>query len=286
MKLRVSKGSIALLIAGLIVGFAIGMAVPIQNTPTQTVQEDFSDNLTKAVKTLNDLLNQRHPGVSVKMVDYKPAGKFYLVSLEISKGNKTEPMSAYISEDGTLFIPEAYALKLKMSRIKVSEDDDPWTGNESAPVTIVIFSDYACPYCAKFAEVEKMIAENYSDKVKIVFRDFPVHGEIAYKAAEAANCALEQGKFWEYHYILFEKQKEWINNASKFYEYAKELGLDVNKFKACLDSEKYKMEVRKDYEDGIRYGVRGTPTFFVNGKMYVGYRNYDEIVKIIEDTLK
>ena len=284
--MRVSKGSIVLLIVGLIVGFAIGMVIPTQKAPTQTVQEDFSGNLTKAIETLNDILSQRHPGVSVKVVDYKPAGEFYLVSLEISEGNRTEPMSAYISEDGMLFIPEAYVLKLKVKRIQASEDDDPWTGNKSAPVTIVIFSDYTCPYCAKFAEVERMIAENYSDKVKIVFRDFPVHGEISYKAAEAADCALEQGKFWEYHYILFERQREWINNVSKLYDYAKELGLDVNKFKACLDSDKYRDEVRKDYEDGIRYGVQGTPTFFVNGKMYVGYRSYDEMVKIIESALK
>lgn len=278
MKVR----DVALLIAGLVIGFAIGMVVSTQNAPTHVFQDNLSSNLTNAVKTLNDILNQRHPGVFVEVVDYKPAGEFYLVSLKISEGNKTEHMNAYISEDGKLFVPEAYVLKLGGNL----EDDDPWAGNENAPVTIVIFSDYSCPYCAKFAEVEKMIAENYSDRVKIVFRDFPVHGEIAYKAAEATDCALEQGKFWEYHYMLFERQGEWINNASKFYDYAKELGLDINKFKACLDSDKYRDEVRKDYEDGIRYGVRGTPTFFVNGKMYVGYRSYDEMAKIIESALK
>jgi protein-disulfide isomerase len=176
---------------------------------------------------------------------------------------------------------------ISLEKVHVSEDDDPWIGAKDAKVVIVEFSDYACPYCAKFAlEVEKKIVENYKNTVKLVFRDFPVHGESSYKAAEAANCAREQGKFWEYHYLLFERQKEWYNNVSKFLDYAEELGLNSEKFRECLDSGKYRQEVEKDFMDGVSYGVQGTPTFFINDDMVIGYRSYEEFTRLIEERLK
>ncbi len=154
-------------------------------------------------------------------------------------------------------------------------------------MVIVEFSDYACPYCAKFAlEVEPEIIKNYGDKVKIVFRDFPVHGETSYFAAEAANCAGEQGKYWDFHDVLFERQNEWIGNRTKVYDYAAELGLNVDDFKACLDSGKYEDEITKDMSDGQSYGVTGTPTFFINGKKVVGYKSYEEFAALIEQELQ
>jgi protein-disulfide isomerase len=156
------------------------------------------------------------------------------------------------------------------SKIVVSIDDDPVKGSKNAPITIVEFSDFQCPFCARFyAQTLPSIEENYikTGKVKFIYRDFPLNfHQYAQKAAEAAECADEQGKFWEYHDILFQKQSEWSSaGVEKLKEYAQNLGLDTAKFNECLDSGKYTDEIQKDYSDGSNYGVTGTPTFFIMG---------------------
>ncbi|MBR9678484.1 MAG: DsbA family protein [Nanoarchaeota archaeon] len=174
--------------------------------------------------------------------------------------------------------------------VQVSVDDDPVKGSANAPVTIVEFSDFECPFCARFYEQTMgLIDENYiqTGKVKLVFRDFPLaFHENAQKASEAAECADEQGKFWEYHDSLFENQGEWSSiGVNKFKEYAQELGLNTEKFDACLDSGKYASEVQKDLSDGQGYGVSGTPTFFVNGIKIVGAQPYSAFQQLIEQEL-
>lgn len=279
----------AVLVAGIALGFVVCFLILnlIQITPEKTSQ-DFSKNLSKALDEINRQVKISYPSVSVRATDYTSAGEFYLVTLEFYDSSGTLATERYyISGDGKKIVLEDYVMSLEKEPVNVSADDDPWVGAENPKVVIIEFSDYACPYCAKFAlEVEKKLIENYSNVVKLVFRDFPVHGEISYKAAMAANCALEQGKFWAYHYLLFERQNEWYSNETMFYKYAEELGLNSTQFNECLSSGKYREEVEKDVQDALSYGVTGTPTFFVNGEMVIGYRSYEDFAKIIEGKLK
>ncbi len=142
----------------------------------------------------------------------------------------------------------------------------PMLGNPDAPVTIVEFSDYQCPYCRRYSlTVFPTLKRDYIDtgKVRYVFRDFPltnIHAQ-AEKAHESAHCAREVQKYWEMHDVLFTKQKELAVPSLK--QYAATLGLDPEIFAACLDSGKYQAEIRKDITDGTAAGIRGTPSFFI-----------------------
>jgi len=160
-------------------------------------------------------------------------------------------------------------------------DDDPVKGNPDATVTIVEFSDFQCPFCKRFHETTlPLILENYVDtgKVKFVYRDFPIaglHPNGAFPTALAAECADEQGMFWEYHDKLFQTQKNWErlaaeNIVNELKTFAVELGLDTNQFNDCLNSGKYLDEVNNDLQDGSSYGVTGTPGFFI-GSEEMGY---------------
>ena len=170
---------------------------------------------------------------------------------------------------------------------QVSADDDPVKGNPDAPVTIIEFSDFQCPYCASFfSDTLPQIEQNYIDtgKVKLVYRDFPLsfHAN-AEPAAEAAECAGEQGKYWEMHDKLFENQASL--SAASYKQWAADLGLDTAKFDSCLDSSKYASEIQKDVQDGQAAGVSGTPTFFVNGNKVVGAQPYSVFEQAIEAAL-
>ena len=164
--------------------------------------------------------------------------------------------------------------------VKISADDDPIIGNPNAPITIIEFSDFQCPFCARFhIQTLPSIYEEYidKDKVKLVFRDFPIQSihPNALPAAVAAECANEQGKFKEMHDILFEKQNEWNRQettqaVSMFSQYAEDIQLEQEMFQSCLTSGKYIDEIRKDLDDGRNYGISGTPGFFV-GNDQIGY---------------
>ncbi|RME53646.1 DsbA family protein [Candidatus Woesearchaeota archaeon] len=171
--------------------------------------------------------------------------------------------------------------------LKALMDDDPVKGNPDAPVTIVEFSDYQCPFCGRhFQQTYPQLVKDYIDtgKVKLVYRDFPLsfHPE-AQKAAEAAECAGEQGKYWEMHDKLFQNQQSL--GVANYKKWARELGLDGSKFDTCLDSGKMANEVKKDMADGQAAGVRGTPSFFINGRPVRGAQPFSVFQGIIEDEL-
>jgi protein-disulfide isomerase len=160
--------------------------------------------------------------------------------------------------------------------IQVSLDDDPVKGNPDAPITIVEFSDFQCPFCARFFDQTlSPLVETYIDtgKVKLVYRDLPlvsIHAN-AMPTHIAAECADEQGKFWEFHDILFSKQSEWgrlsaDDLAYKLNEYATTLKLDISSFESCLTSQEIADEVNKDIFDASTYGASGTPTFFIGNE--------------------
>jgi len=146
----------------------------------------------------------------------------------------------------------------------ISVDDDPARGGANAPVTIVEFTDFQCPACAAMHPVLEEVLKSYGDKVRFVVRDFPLNQhEWARKAAEAANAANEQGKFFEYAAMLFQRQK--ALDVPSLKKYASELGLDRTRFDAALDRGTFAAEVAHDIEDGELYGVGSTPTIFING---------------------
>lgn len=167
---------------------------------------------------------------------------------------------------------------------EIATDDQPAKGNPTAAVTVVEFTDYQCPSCAATQPVIDRLAEEYKDRVRFVVRDFPLQmHENAFKAAEAAEAAREQGKYWEYVAILFRNQSGLAADQLKMY--AGHAGLDRARFDAALDSGKFAEKVQRDLEDGQRLGVSGTPTLFINGRR-VNDRSYEGLKLIIEDALK
>ena len=184
--------------------------------------------------------------------------------------------------------------------VKISVDNDPIIGNSDAPITIIEFSDFQCPFCARFySQTLPLIHEEYIEtgKVKLVFRDFPIQSihPNAVPASIAAECANEQGKFKEMHDMLFEKQNEWgrqetVDALSLFSLYATKIQLQQDRFDSCLTNGKYMEEIRKDLDDGRDYGVSGTPGFFV-GNDQIGYvelkgaQPFDSFKKIIDAQL-
>ena len=162
---------------------------------------------------------------------------------------------------------------------------DPALGSASAPVTIVEFSDFQCPFCQRVAPTLKQVQKTYGDKVRIVWKDFPltqIHPE-AFKAGEAGQCAAEQGKFWEYHDRLFANQQALLPDSLK--KYAADAGLDAAAFSACLDTSKYGDRVREGVAQGSRLGVNSTPTLYVNGRMLSGAQPYETIAAVIDEEL-
>ncbi len=174
--------------------------------------------------------------------------------------------------------------KLDISKVEtfydISKDNDPILGDPDAPISIIEFSDYQCQFCARFySDTLPLLNSQYIEtgKVNLIFRDFPIqkiHSN-AMPTALASECANEQGKFWEYHDMLFETQDAWKQNKSDeiiltLKQFTKELNLNQEQFDSCLDSGKYAEEVNQDMADGRKYVVTGTPTFFV-GNEEVGY---------------
>lgn len=166
-------------------------------------------------------------------------------------------------------------------------DDDHVKGDENAPVTIVEWSDFECPFCARFySETLGQIDEQYikTGKVKLVYKDFPLSfHQNAQKAAEAAECAGEQGKYWEMHDLLFEKSVS--GGVTGFKAYAKELGLNTNEFDSCLDSGKTAPGIQADMALGGRSGIQGTPGFIVNGQVVSGAQPFTVFQQVIEAAL-
>ena len=158
-------------------------------------------------------------------------------------------------------------------------------GPDNAPVTIVEFSDYQCPYCSRAETTVQEVLKKYGDKVRFVYRDYPLsfHPN-AENAAIGAGCAKDQGKFWEMHGAMFNNQAKL--GKDDLVATAAGLGMDKDKFKACLDAGKHKDEVQKDFQDGMKYGVTGTPTFFINGIMMVGARDVNSFAEIIGQELE
>lgn len=174
--------------------------------------------------------------------------------------------------------------KVEVQRVNVPIESDQILGNLSAPVTIIIFSDFECPFCKVAEGTVRQIKAKYGDDVTLVFKHFPltaIHPN-AYGAALSSECAHEQGKFWEYHDMLFGAQS--FNNES-FYKFANDLNLNATMFNECLSSKRYAFNVEKDLRVGMSVGVSGTPAFFINGIPLVGAQPFAEFTKVIDEEL-
>jgi protein-disulfide isomerase len=175
---------------------------------------------------------------------------------------------------------------LEPLRTDVATMGHPSRGPATAPVTIVEFSDFECPFCYGLYPTLRMIEKNYPDEVRIVYRQFPltaIHPR-ALKAAEASLCAHDQGRFWEMHDSLFGAQEQLGLEALK--QRAAEFNLDTAVFNTCLDSGAKADAIKRDMADAAKAGVTGTPTFFVNGRMMLGNQPYAEIRTIVDDELQ
>jgi protein-disulfide isomerase len=190
----------------------------------------------------------------------------------------------------TFLIPVALAIAATAAqapqRLEIATAGYPARGPATAPVTIVEFSDFECPFCGRLFPTLQAVEKIYLDRVRIVYRQFPLRRihPLAQKAAEASLCAAEQGHFWEMHDSLFGDQEHLTVDDLKARAVA--LKLDTATFNTCLDSGKKVAAIDQDIAEGAKVGVSGTPTMFINGRMMVGAQPYAAIQAVIEDELQ
>jgi protein-disulfide isomerase len=192
-----------------------------------------------------------------------------------------ERQMAYVRE---LRAKAGVKILMEPTRVQVPTDGQT-RGAKSAPVTIVEFSDFQCPYCLRVRPAVNKIREVYGDQVRWVYKDFPLefHSN-ARKAAEAARCAGEQGKFWEMYDSLFAHQTELDVAALK--KQAASVGLTAARFDECLDSGRHAEGIKRDMAEAQKVGVSGTPSYFVNGRALVGARPFQDFAAVIDDEIE
>jgi protein-disulfide isomerase len=203
----------------------------------------------------------------------------YLRSLKVN-----ERREAYVQELRQARTVAVYLEAPVGARATVGLGSSFTRGPHDAPITIVEFSDFDCPFCRNVVATVKEVLAKYPTQVRWVFRDFPIAAihPGAPRAHEAARCAADQGKFWEYHDALFGQAS---TDPDRLTRYAKDLSLDAGSFTQCLESGKHKTAVGRDIEEGSRLGITGTPTFFVNGRLLVGAQPLTAFQKVIESEL-
>ena len=186
---------------------------------------------------------------------------------------------------GTLKSKTMVRVMLDPPRQTVPTEGSPAKGPATAPIEIVEFSDFQCPYRLRVTPTVNQVLKAYGDQIRFVYRHYPLPNHPnARPAAEAAVCAADQGKFWPYHDRLFEDPSKL--GQSELKRDAADLGLDTAKFDACLDSHKFKTTVDADLQAGLEAGVDGTPAFFINGRMISGAQPFDVFKRIIDEELE
>jgi len=204
---------------------------------------------------------------------------------ELMRRKKTERFQVYLEElKASMGVKTDVPFPKNMPRFTVSADDDPFLGEATAAVTIVQFAEYQCAYCGKANPTITRILDEYKGKVRMVFRDYPLPGHTgAIPAAIAANCAGEQGKYWEMHDVLMKNQQSLAETDLK--AYATNLKLDLSKWETCRVDPKQAAEIQADAEAGAAVGVSGTPAFFINGIPLSGALPFEQFKLIIDREL-
>ena len=255
----------------------------------------------KAKGVAPDAFVQAEVSKRAKPVTDNDVRTFYVQNSERMQGRSFEQMSAaiqqYLQDQAQTDAKQDLIAELKKGgpAIRVALDaprttitvnpDDPSQGKADAPVTVVEFSDFQCPFCLRVMPTLKELRTKYGDKMRLVWKDFPltqIHPQ-AFVAAQAGNCAREQGKFWEYHDKLFGNQSALQPDSLK--KYAADVGLDTAKFNQCLDSAKYEARVQDALGTGGHLGISSTPTVFVNGRMINGAQPIEVFQSVIDDEL-
>jgi protein-disulfide isomerase len=222
---------------------------------------------------------QNKERVSGDFAQTKDAIISYLQTTELRLAER-----AFVQRLRTTASIEVFLKQPESPVFRISTNDQPSLGDERATVTIVTFTDYQCPSCAALHPALERIVKENAGKVRLVARDFPLtqHPE-AFKAAEAAEAAREQGKYWEYVQVLMQNQS--ALGVEKLKTYACEVGLDQERFDTALDSGKFAELVQRDIEDGIKLGLKGTPSVFINGRR-VAATTYEDLKIRIDAVLK
>jgi protein-disulfide isomerase len=255
----------------------------------------------KAKGVTKEAFVQAEVAKRVKPVADTDVRNFYVQNSERMQGRSFEQMSAaiqqYLQQQRENDAKQALIAELRKSgppvrvvmdapRITVAVNaDDPSQGKTDALVTVVEFSDFQCPFCLRVMPTLKELRTKYGDRMRLVWKDFPltqIHPQ-AFVAAQAGNCAREQGKFWEYHDTLFANQSSLQPDSLK--KYAADTGLDTATFNQCLESSKYEARVQEALAAGSRLGIGSTPTVYVNGRMINGAQPIEVFESVIEEEL-
>lgn len=207
---------------------------------------------------------------------------FGIVVFLVMRQQRTTPP---VATPAQRFTEVRVALPATPSQAPIPTDDDPSIGPTDARVTVVEFSDFECPFCRQAFPIVRELMVKYGDRVRFVYRDFPVRAihDHAQKAAEAGACADAQGKFWALHDKIFQSVPAITVPDVK--RYAQEVGLDTSKFNTCIDAGQFAAEVERDLADGIALGVRGTPTWFINGHKIEGVIPRETFIQILDQLL-
>ncbi len=247
------------------------------STPEALMKTEVTDKVTPPtdaeVQKLYDENKQALQGQTLDQV--KPRIVEYL-----KQQGAEQKRQAFIEE-----LKKKYPVKtsLRPPVVQVGTAGFPTKGPATAPITIVEFSDYQCPFCKRAEPTVSQVMDAYKDKVRLVFRNYPLpFHDRARPAAEAAACANAQGKFWEYHDKLF-KSDALTDDALK--KMAADTGLDAAKFDDCLKKSEFKAAVDKDIDEGGSVDVNGTPAFFINGRMISGAQPFEKFKEVIDDEL-
>jgi len=251
-----------------------------------TVDALVSQEVTSKVARVTDDDVAKFVAANRQRIQGDPAALAPRIKAYLGDQQVTARREAFI---GTLRAKAAVDVRLKAppaKRFAVKTEGFPTRGNGSAPVTIVEFSDFHCPFCRAAQPTLSALLSKYPDKVRIVYRHFPLdslHPE-ARQASEAAWCAEQQNKFWQYHDRLYATGPD--GSTPTLERIATEAGLDAARFNSCLSGTDAKAAVQRDVDEGVRFGVDGTPGFFVNGRMLSGNQPMQTFVTMIDDELK
>jgi protein-disulfide isomerase len=275
-------------------GYAQELGLDVAKFKAALDAQKFKDRIDAEQKLVVSLGAGGTPAFFVngrKLVGAQPFERFKQVIDEeiakadalLAKGVKAEDLYAELTKTGATS-PVMVAAPAAPEKVAVEIGNAPLKGPASAPVKIIAFSDFQCPFCSRVVPTMRQIEETYPGKVAVAFKQFPLpFHDKADLAAQAALAAHEQGKFWEMHDKLFANQGKLDRESLE--GYAKELGLDVQRFNAALDSGKFKEQIAKDKEQGSKAGVSGTPSFVVNGKLVVGAQPFEEFKRAIDEAL-
>lgn len=246
-------------------------AISVDQLVKQEVESKVKDPTEDQVEVYYEGIDSKEPydKVRQKIVDH------------IRDLRRAKLLAAYVE---SLRLKSTVLIELAPPSASIQSSNEAGsTGRSDAPVQLIEFADYQCPYCQKVnPDLNKLIQE-YAGKVSVIYKDFPLPMHTnAEKAAEAARCAGEQGKFWEYHNLLFSEKKL---DTVGLKQQAKALKLDEDKFDQCLDSGQEAASVDKDRDEGMKLGLSGTPSFFINGHFFSGAVDYATLKQMVDQQL-